>query len=81
MVTALTTAENQQGMPCLPANRKPWTKMCCSARWKNTVTKISAIGVHVFMETDPAVAVLFDDLIPSSPKATGNGTTNETQVA
>lgn len=35
---------------------------------ENEVTRLSAIGVHVFRKKNPAVAALFENLIPSAPK-------------
>lgn len=63
---ALGTADTEQESSKFTRKSKTMDKNVLQRAVEDEVTKIAALGTHVFIKKDPAVAALFADLIPSS---------------
>ncbi|NVO11910.1 MAG: hypothetical protein HXX16_18275 [Bacteroidales bacterium] len=78
LVSRLTRAEELQGNAMFTRKSKTMDKNILQRAVEDEVSKISALGQHVFLNRDAAVAKLFEDLIPSINKVkTENPTKNK----
>ncbi|GEM_PF-1485032 len=68
LVARLTKAEELQGNAMFIRKSKTMDKNILQRAVEDEVSKISALGQHVFLNKDAAVAKLFEDLIPSLSK-------------
>ena len=68
LVARLTKAEELQGNAMFIRKSKTMDKNILQRAVEDEVSKISALGQHVFLNKDAAVAKLFEDLIPSPNK-------------
>lgn len=66
---SLYSADNKQGESIYARKAATMDKNTLQRAVEDGVTKISALGIQEFELTNPAVAKMFADLIPSSPSA------------
>jgi hypothetical protein len=66
---SLYSADDKQGVSIYARKAATMDKNTLQRAVEDGVTKISALGIQEFELTNPAVAKLFADLIPSSPSA------------
>ena len=69
LVAKLSQAEQVQGNAMFTRKAKTMDKNVLQRAVEDEVSKISALGQHVFRHKDPAIAKLFEDLIPSTGKS------------
>lgn len=72
LLASLTKAKGDQSDSMLVRKLRTMDKSLLQRTVEDLITKISAIGVHVFELENPAVAKLFSDLIPGSNGSNGN---------
>lgn len=79
LVSQLVKAEAVQGNAMFTRKSKTMDKNVLQRAVEDEVSKISALGQHIFHNRDAAVARLFEDLIPAAAKVK-NGTTAEAKA-
>lgn len=75
LVARLTKAEELQGNAMFIRKSKTMDKNILQRAVEDEISKISALGQHVFLNKDAAVAKLFEDLIPSPNKVKAENST------
>jgi len=75
LVARLTKAEELQSNAMFTRKSKTMDKNILQRAVEDEVSKISALGQHVFLNKDAAIAKLFEDLIPSPNKLKAENST------
>jgi len=68
LVAKLTKAEEGKGNAMFTRKSKTMDKNMLQRAVEDEVSKISALGQHVFRHKDPSIAKLFEELIPAASK-------------
>jgi hypothetical protein len=74
LIKLLGTAEDEQDDSMFARISKTMSKTVLHRAVEDEVTRLSAVGAHAFLESNPAVSALFLGLIPSAPKTSAKKT-------